>query len=103
MIFQRGNASKFSTSANTLTLDEYLNEPEKFSRTRNLLEVQEQSLYYFPPFGVDKGIVGANNGLQIEAIQSYIRQKAFNNGIVLLNAGQRQDEFVYNLDFYVEV
>jgi hypothetical protein len=103
MIFQRSGASKFSTSTNTLTLDEYLDEPEKFSRTRNLLEVQEQSLYYFPAFGVDKGIIREDRGLQIEAIQSYIRQKAFNNGIVLLNAGKRQDEFVYNLDFYVEV
>lgn len=96
-------AQKFSTSANTKTLDEYLEEPEKFSRTRNLLEVQKKSLYYYSEFGVDKSIIGANNGIQIEAIQSYIRQTAFNHGIVLLNAGQRQDEFTYNLDFSVEV
>jgi hypothetical protein len=95
----------FNTAGNTTNLSEYLDEPEKFSRTRNLLEVHEQTLYYFPEFGVDKSLIGGGQPIQYEAMQGYIRQRAFTFGIVLISTpiGEAQQDFSYNMNFIVEV
>ena len=74
-------------------LDEYLDEPEKYSRTRNLLETQEDSLTYFAGWGVDKAILAGEYPIQSRSIQSYFRQKAFQHGIILTGSEMETVDF----------
>ena len=83
-------------------LDEYLEEHEKYSRVRNLLETQEASLSYYPEWGVDKAIMAGTYPIQTNSIQSYFRQKAFQNGIILTGSQMGVEEFTQTLIFTVE-
>lgn len=86
-----------------INLSEYLDEPEKISRARNLLETQIGSLSFLPNWGVDKQIItGFNGQIMSSSAISYFRQQAFANGIVL-NEQEREDgEFMTNIVFKVE-
>lgn len=85
------------------TLDQYLDEPEKISRARNLLETQENSLAYFRGWGVDKSIMSGLNGtIQVQSISSYYRQKAFKQSIVLTEDEIRQQDFAANITYKVD-
>lgn len=84
------------------TFSEALDEKEKISKARNLFEVQEGSLYYYPEWGCDKDITSGRLEIQLSALTAYFRQTAFAHNINLTQLDAEMNEFTANLIFNVD-